>query len=353
MKIFCLPSHQEKEKTHGVDFARIINPMTHLNGYKGIEATIFDIRKKTDWLSVSENYDVIYFNYLNNPWGYAAMGAMARSHGVKMIMDIDDDIWGIHEDNPAYQVYKKGSDAIRNFTAICNDVDYITCTSDYLKHVIMNNTSKRADQIKVFPNYIDLKLYKHRSPFKDTGEIMLTHYGSTTHFNDLDDFEFFKGVDRIMKEYPNVSFRTVGAFIPKFRNKWGRRYENIYGHGDIYAWINEKFPTFMDETDILLVPLVDDIYNRCKSSIKWIETSSAKKPGVWQNIRQYSEVVDGTNGILAKKDTQWYRAIKQLIDHPEKRKAMGEKAFKDLESKWQIQNHLEDYREFFEKVLDK
>jgi glycosyltransferase involved in cell wall biosynthesis len=105
----------------------------------------------------------------------------------------------------------------------------------------------------------------------------------------------------------------------------------------------------MEETDILVTPLVDDVYNRSKSQIKWLEASSAKKVGVWQSIRQYEEVINGTNGILASKDTQWYRAIKYLIDNPDKRKKMGEKAYEDVK-KWQIQNHLDKYADFFNSL---
>jgi glycosyltransferase involved in cell wall biosynthesis len=106
----------------------------------------------------------------------------------------------------------------------------------------------------------------------------------------------------------------------------------------------------MEDADILVTPLMDDVYNRCKSQIKWLEASSAAIPGVWQKIRQYEEVIDGTNGILAKKDTEWYKAIKYLIDNPEKRKKMGEKTFKDVK-KWQTQEHLEEYAQFFHQIL--
>lgn len=355
MKIFGLPSHQTKERTSGVDYARILQPLKYLNGYKDIETTLFNIKKKTDWLNVAKTHNVIYFNYLNNPWGFASMGAMARHYGVKLVMDLDDSLWNLHDDNPAHSVYKKGSQGIKDFISICNEVDYITTTNSYLKHVIMNNTNKKADKIKVFPNYIDFKFYSHRTRFKDTKEIQLTHFGSTTHFIDLSTPEFIKGVDRIMKEYPNVSFRTVGAFIPAFRQKWGARYENRYGHMDIKHWVKDKdkFPQYMNETDILLVPLIDDIYNRSKSHIKWLEASSAKIPGVWQDIRQYSEVVDGNNGLLAKKDTEWYNAIKKLIDNKELRRNMGEKAYEDVKENWQIQDHLDEYANFFEMVIDK
>jgi glycosyltransferase involved in cell wall biosynthesis len=356
IKIFALPSHQTTDRTSGVDFARIIQPMKYLNGYKDdeveFEVTEYDITKEVDWLSLAKTHDIFYLNYIVNPWGFAAMGAVARKHGVKLVLDLDDSLWDIRGDNPAHNVYKKGSQAINDFTSICNEVDYMTCTSNYLKNVIINKTYKRAEQIKVFPNYIDLTLYKHRSPFKDTGKITLLHYGSTTHFEDLSSEEFIVGVNKIMKEYPNVSIKFVGAFLPKLKELWGRRYEVAYGDSDIYKWIDGHFPKYMDETDILVVPLEDNVYTKAKSAIKWLEASSAKIPGVYQAIRQYQDVINGKNGLLAKSSGDWYTQIKKLIDDATLRQEMGENAFQSVKEAYQIQNHMKEYAEFF-KSIDK
>lgn len=361
IRIYSFPTHGTKERTTGVDFARLIQPMSLLNGYEyggyKFDITVYDVAKHFDlkdehnWMRIAKEYDIIYLNYLPDAWGYAAMGAMARGHNKKIVMDVDDSLWDIKADNSAHYVYHKGSEALNNFTAMCNDVDYMTCTNSYLKNIILNNTYKRAEKVRVFPNYVDLSFYKHRSPFKDTPEITLYHYGSTTHFVDLQDNEFANGVDKIMQEYPNVKIKFVGAFIPDYKRRWGHRYENAFGHADIYKWVNEKFPSFIDGADIMVTPLTDDKYNRCKSSIKFLETASAKKPGIWQDIRQYQEVVDGTNGLLAKTADDWYQAIKKLIDDKDLRREMGENAFKTIEKDWQAQNHIEDYAKFFIEVL--
>ena len=361
IKIFCFPSHASTERTSGVDFARVIQPLKYLNGYKDdeveIETHIWDVNTKeeTNWLGVAETYDIIYLNYINNPWGFAAMGAMARKHGVKLVLDLDDDLWDILPDNPAAEVFKKDGEAIKNFTAICNEVDYMTCTNSYLKNVIVHNTMKRHEQIKVFPNYIDLKLYSHRSLFKDTHQIQITHFGSTTHFIDLSSEGFIDGMDKILKEYPNVSVKFVGALLPSLKEKWGARYVHDYGHTDIFHWVQDKnkFPKFMDETDIVVAPLAENVYNRCKSSIKFLEASSAKKPGVWEKIRPYAEIVDGTNGFLAHSSQEWYDKLKILIDDVVLRKKMGEEAFKTVKNDWQLKDHLKEYATFFKDILTK
>jgi len=361
IKIFCLPSHASKERVSGVDFTRIIQPMEHLNGWTDGEVkiktdvwNIFD-KNNADWRKIAKDYDVIYLNYLNQAWGFAAMGAMARKYGRNIVMDFDDNLWGILPDNTAYQVYRKGSEGIKVITSIANEVDYITCTNSYLKNAIAHNTLKRHESIKVFPNYIDLDLYKYHPRFKDDQQIQLVHFGSSSHFASLQSEEFNKGIDKILKEYPNVVFKTVGAFIPKYKMRWGARYSHSFGNVDVYKWIKNKFPLAMKETDIFVAPLTENTYNRCRSSIKFLETSSAKRAGVWQNIRQYREVVDdGKNGFLARMARDWYKAIKRLIDDKELRKQMGKEAFKTVERDWTIDAHLDAYGQFFKKVfLDK
>lgn len=358
IKIFGVPSHASKDRTSGVDFARIIQPLQHLNGWTNgkvkIETVVYDPNNEihNDWRVVAKKFDIVYFNYTANPWAFAAMGAMCRANNVPMVLDLDDNLFNITQDNPAYEVYKKGSDGLRNFTAITNEVDYVTCTNRYLSNVILYNTRKSSDKVFVFDNYIDLDLYKYPQPFKDTEEILLTHFGSTTHFVDLQNKEFVEGVRRILRDFPTVRFLTVGSFVPSFRNNWGNRYENEFGHVDIYTWIKDKFPNVMKKTDICVVPLENLPYTRCKSAIKYLEMSSAKKPGVWQKIRQYAEVINGENGILAETSNEWYEAIKSLVLDAKKRKEMGEKAYQDIVENRQMKDNVNKYAEFFINVFD-
>src|SRR3990172_441135 len=352
IRVFAFPSHLTKQRTTGVDFARVIQPMRQLGRDSDFEVIHFDINRKTDWLWVSQNVDIIFFNYLHNPWGYAAMGAMARKHGVKLVLDLDDSLWDIATDNPAYKVFHYKSEALMNFNAICKDVDYITTTNSYLRNVIVHNALIRHEKVKIIPNYVDLELYSHISPFKpDPYKVTLLHMGSTTHFHDLRNPEFEKGMEMIMDAYPNVVFKTVGALIQTYKEKWGMRYFNSYGHEDIYQCIKSRFREFMDEADIIVTPLIDNVCNRCKSNIKFLEVSSAKKVGCFSNLHQYQEVIrNGENGFLCRTAQDWYDNLKYLIGHPEKRRKMGEQAYKDIEKDWTIQGNIWRYAEFFKSI---
>lgn len=350
-KIFALPSHQSEERTSAVDFLRIIQPMKHLGKEEDFEVTVWDPTMNLDWPTVAQEYDAIYFSYLNSPWGFAVMGAMARNYGKKLIMDIDDNLWDIKEDNPAYSIFKKGSEGIETITAIANEVDYITCTNDYLKNVIIHNTKKNHDNTFVFDNYIDLELYSHKAADKNTTDINIGHFGSTTHFTSLANSQFVEAMDKLMQDYPNVTFTTIGSFLPDFKNKWGQRYVQKFGDVDVYKWVKDRYPGFADDIDFFVTPLTNDVYNQSKSDTKFNEVSSTGRPGVWQNIRQYRQAVyHGTDGLLAIHTHEWYDAMKKLCDSYDLRKKMGEAAYKKVQGRT-IQGHIGEYKEFFTQIL--
>lgn len=359
IKIYAVPSHVTDKRMSGVDFARVVQPMNYLNGFElddyKFEVKVYDVikdKKDADWRKIAKEYDIIFFNYTVSAWAFAYMGAMVRKENKIMVLDVDDSLWDVQPDNPSYIVFQKDKEHIKNFTAICNEVDYITTTNKYLKNVIIHNTNQQRNRIDIFPNYIDLDIYKFRPRFKDTNEIQLIHFGSTTHFADLANKEFADGIDRIFKNYPNVKLLTVGAFNPRYKRRWGTRYNNGFGDRDVYTWINEKFPGYMEESDILVVPLEDNIYTKCKSNIKWLEASSAKLPGVYQDMRQYSESIEeGKTGFLAKRSKDWYKGIKKMIDNKDLRKEVGENAFKEIKENWQMKDHVKEYAEFFKGIL--
>jgi len=357
IKIWAFPTHCTKDVTPGVDYVRMILPMRELQKDPRFKVTIFDntLSKgelgKFDWRDVAQEYDILYINYLTLAWDFAMIGMLFRKYGKKIILDIDDLIWEIQDDNSSYNTYKPGSEGRAVVTDIVNEVDYVTVTNRYLKNALISYTAKTHDKVAVFPNRIDLDLYKWRGEEVKKNTIRIGYFGSSSHFNDLGDKSFSKAMDKIMKEYPHVEFLTVGAMLGNLKKKYGRRYFNDFGHQNIYTWV-EMMKDKLREVDIYAVPLIDNVYTRSKSSIKFLEMGSTCKPGVWQDIRQYQEVVEhGKNGFLAKTSSEWYESLKKLIDSKELRDKMGKEAFKTVERDHQMKDNIKPYIDFFEKIM--
>lgn len=359
IKIFSFPSHSPGDHVSGVDYPRVIQPMKFLNGYTDgeVKFEVIPWDGKTipiqQWATICKGIDIVYMNYTLNDLMFASMGMMAEMNGVKVVVDLDDGLWHINSDNTVYDTYKKGSLGIATVTDILNYVDRVTCTNSYLKNVIINNTTKTHDKVEVFPNTVSLKVYNKVPEFKDTPEINIVHYGSSSHYTDLSDPVFIEGIDRIMQDYPNVKFLTVGSFFGEFKMKWGRRYNEEFGALNFIEWAKVRFPQVMAKTDIFVGPLtLSSVYNSCKSSIKFCEVSTAQKPGCWADIRQYREVVkDGVNGFLCRTSDDWYNSIKRLIDSKILRQKIGKSAYNTVVESWQPKDQVHRYAEFFKNML--
>jgi len=275
------------------------------------------------------------------------MGMLFRKFGKKIVFDIDDLIWEINKDNSSYDTYKFGSDGRAVVTDIINEVDYVTVTNNYLKNALVSYTKKTHDKVKVFPNYIDLDLYKWRAKPKDKHMIRIAHFGSSSHFDDLGDKNFTTALDKLMSEYPNVEVLTIGSMIGSFKKKFGMRYITDYGHADIYTWV-KMMKDKLDQVDIFAVPLIDSTYCKSKSNIKFLEMGSTGIPVVAQDMRQYQEVIKhGKNGFLCKSVDDWYSSLKKLVDDKALRVKMGQEAFKTVEKDHQMKNNIKQYTDFF------
>jgi glycosyltransferase involved in cell wall biosynthesis len=360
IRIFSFPSHSPGKQVSGVDYPRVIQPMKFLDGYKD-EDTMFEVvhwdGKKIaiqEWDEITKGIDILFFNYTIDDWAFASMGEMCRKNNVKMVMDIDDAVWRINPDNTVYDKYKKGSKGIAILTDICNEVDYLTCTNTYLKNVLVDSTTKKHEEIACFGNNVDLGLYNATPDLKDSYSVNIVHYGSSSHYSDLKDPEFQKGMDKIMYDYPNVTFLTVGSFFGELKEKWGKRYEEEFGALNFLDWAKNRFPEVMAKTDIFVAPLTDNVYNRCKSDIKRSEVATAKKPFVGQDIRQYQEcITNGVDGFLCRTADNWYETIKKLIDDKELRKSIGQAGYDRVLKTRQAKDMVKDYADFFKKVLTK
>lgn len=346
-----------QEVTPGVDYVRLILPLRELQKDPRFKITIFDntLSKEEmqsfDWRVVAQEYDILYMNYMTLVWDFVMIGTLFRKYGKKIVFDLDDLIWEIQSDNSSYEGFKQGSEGRAIITDIVREVDYVTCTNTYLKNGIASYCKIPHKKIKVFPNRIDLDLYNWRAKLVKKHTVRIGYFGSSSHFNDLGSPPFVEAIDRIMKEFPNVEFVTIGAMLASARKKYGYRYISDFGHQDIYSWV-KMFPDKLGDIDIFVVPLIESVYCKAKSSVKALEMGSTCKPVVFQNIRQYQEVVeDGKNGFLCRTPDQWYQALKALIESPETREKMGNALFQTIQENWQMKDSVQDYADFFIEMM--
>lgn len=131
-----------------------------------------------------------------------------------------------------------------------------------------------------------------------------------------------------------------------FLNKFSKdKYINDESVPYVRRWTSKpnEYAYMLDETDILLAPLVDNKFNNMKSNLKQVEASTRKIPIICSDVVPYNvDGVDKENCFLIKSTKNegrtWFRALKKLIIDPELRQSMGNKLYEDFKDKYNLEN---------------
>ena len=255
---------------------------------------------------------------------------LAKEYGKPVFFDIDDLVFDtVYTDQLSYtqglnSVEKGNYDAgVRNYGYMLENCDgAITSTNQlqeelykYQSKVLLNRNLASDDLIAISSQYI--------KDYSQTSDIVKIGYfsGSISH---NENFELIKpAIKQLLTKYSNVQLHIVGILdIPQDM----KPFENQIVTHDYVDW--DKLPALISEVDINLAPLVDSIFNRAKSEIKWIEAALVKVPTVASNIGAFSDaVVDGETGLLAT-DEEWFDKLEALVLSPELRQKIADAAYR-------------------------
>jgi len=215
--------------------------------------------------------------------------------------------------------------------------------ADYIKRVI------KQKNVYVFPNTVIPEDYPS-FPLIPTDEIKILWQGSMSHY--IDWYSLRDAIREIATKYPKVKwvmygekFDWVTDIIPP------EQIEHI--HWTPYPAY--KIRRGLIQAAINLCPLADNIFNNCKSAIKWYEGSVWERPEATlaQNVKPYSlEMTDGENGLLFSTPQEFVEKLSLLIENEELRKKLGTNA-----KKWVLANRTPEktipgLMEFYEECRE-
>ena len=204
----------------------------------------------------------------------------------------------------------------------------------YKDKVLLNRNRASSDLIEISSHFI-----------KDYGQqdskVKIGYFSGSISHNE--NFELIKpAIQSLLEVYKNVELHIVGHLdIPEDMKPYQHQ---IVVH-DYVDW--KDLPQLISRVDINLAPLVDSVFNRAKSEIKWMEAALVKVPTVASHIGAFSDMVkDGETGLLAK-DGEWKEKLESLILSSDLRQELAENAYDfvlencSLDSKDEMVNDFE------------
>jgi len=101
----------------------------------------------------------------------------------------------------------------------------------------------------------------------------------------------------------------------------------------------QSYLAALARADVAVMPLQDDIFNRCKSAVRVIDAASVGLPVIVSDIGDLDALVDdGRTGFVAHDQADWRQALERLVAEPNLRETMGQAARSNLEDRWCVQN---------------
>lgn len=140
----------------------------------------------------------------------------------------------------------------------------------------------------------------------------------------------------------NRDFKVVADTLVKVLEKYPQVWLHISGHLELgpdfspfFARIRRapyitwrELPYLIAQADVNLAPLEqDNPFCQAKSENKFVEAALVGVPTIASRVDAHEfAITDGKDGLLATTAEEWRNALRMLLDHPERRREIGEAA---------------------------
>jgi glycosyltransferase involved in cell wall biosynthesis len=260
-----------------------------------------------------------------------------KERGVRVLYDIDDDLWTVNPENPSVFVSNAYKD---QYEGMIRECDAVITPSPILAKKIQKLCKK-----KVFPapNMIHTQYYKER-PHQEK-RLMIGYTGASSHWKDLaiiieplqklqkkHDFFFtlqgmvaapLEGEMYVYSEILKQNLQPEKKAYIEAALEWYQELKDIeMQHIPFYP--PALYPTVLSKADIDigLAPLIENEFNSGKSNIKYYEYASVGTCCLASDVEPYKQEVN----YRAKNTTDdWVNKLERLIVDEKFRKELTDK----------------------------
>jgi len=259
-----------------------------------------------------------------------------KKYGFRLIYEIDD--IPFYDDIPEYNMARnayKDKSVQDSILKILNLMDEMTVTNPFMQQYFKNKGIKNVTVIPNFPAkfwmgnmYNQNKLNKNFDDNKKKPRIL--YCGSKAHYNIGNN----AGIKDDLSDVEDAIINTINEYQWVFLGGYPKKLEPYVEHKmiEFHPWVPlVKYPYKLYELNIqaAIAPLVDNVFNRAKSDLKWYEMCAYGIPCVCQDLCTYENAwwkFDSGDKMLKHLD--------DIIHHPGTYKNLGIQLFKEAEKRW-------------------
>lgn len=321
---------------------RILSPNRQLGIklIKGVENNRIHIQRV-----VGSDLVIIQRDFPREYDSYKAIVKAARSLGIPVILDIDDWLFDLPQDHPD-RISNYFTESLFALMEAAMEVDLITVSTPEIKR----HLAGFGPELHVLPNYLDENLWHIRPPIDNDSQekVIIGYMGGHSHTYDFDLITPL--LERLLKKYPTLLQLEFWGMEPPLELASLNQVRYKAPENLNYEDFAKEF--LKQAVDIFIAPLIDNTFNGCKSSIKYLEYSALGVPGVYSRVKPYEMIIqNGQNGFLASNEAEWEYSLTKLIENPRLRYQIASKAQKTLKANWLLSKNAYRWMDTYTDAL--
>lgn len=360
-------AHRPDHRYGGVGYYRAVKPAEALRKWYDVDVFGEDLRtlgkdNREIWQHVFTKYDCVVIKQVDNEIGAGVLAFFSEYYGKPILLDVDDNYVEVRPDQPAYEVYHKGSQKRAIFHALLASVrGLMTSTkplADFYAKRVKDIYGKELPTF-VAPNCTDPKDWPEP---KRPRRHVIGYAGSITHNSDLR--LVIPSLAKLMRNRPDWHLEILGSVkgedIPELFGEFDEiTYRRVHIKGGTQSW--KGYPELLRDQrwNVGLAPLVDDEFNRGKSHIKWMEYAMCGIPTLASRVYPYSEpiggvptVEDGKTGMLFSNAEEFEHKLCSLMENGKMRDEMAREATGAVKENWTYERHSGEWHEAIEAICN-
>jgi hypothetical protein len=345
----------------GCYIVRCLLPLV-ANGFDGDQTSIhFGQKTPEDKMKATKHADIVVFHRPEDK-KKLELAHILRGQGKKIVYDNDD----TYKDHDAVKVNEYfDAERVRLGLSRINELadqfilesDLVTCSTEFLAQ----EYKKLNSNVVVLPNYID-PFYFDEPLRNETDVVRIGVSGSIGVSTDID------VLAPIVRHYEHDRRVKIIFFSLPPNRKENPRVEAIYR--DEYAFLDsvdvEWHPTvnadlYYDKLnslklDMMIIPRADNYFNRCKSNLKFLETSMFEVPIIAQGFADGQSPYqvnpkDTEHMKIVMDNNDWIPEIEKMIIDKEGRREQGRKAREYVIENYDINKNAWKWEKAYESIL--